>query len=296
MPMTRSDAARRDAGDRVGIIAGGGDLPVQVARSVAQEGGQPFVLMIGGEVDDISAFAAFDHETVELEQLTQLIPALKRHGVTRVVMAGTIKRRPRFRDFRLSLNMLGLLPAAFHALSRGDNTLLSTVIREIEKRGIKVVGAHEVATQLLAIEGTYTKTKPQNGDWRDLDAAREAALVIGGLDIGQAAVSIGGRVIALEGIEGTDGLLERVRDLRDHGRLAGRKRGVLVKCAKPDQELRADLPTIGVQTVEMAHSAGLAGIAVEAGHALVLDGPLLVARAEALGLFVIGLKRQGDAK
>lgn len=296
MPMTRSDTLPRSADGRVGIIAGGGILPVQVAHSIAQDGGQPFVLMIGGEVKDIAAFSTFEHETIELEQLGQLVPTLKRHGVTRLVMAGTIKRRPRIKDFRFSLGMLSWLPAAFRALSSGDNTLLSIVIAEIEKRGIQVVGAHEVAKQLLAVEGTYTSNAPQKGDWRDIEAAREAALAIGGLDIGQAAVSIGGRVVALEGIEGTDGLLERVRDLRDHGRLARRKRGVLVKCAKPDQELRADLPTIGIRTVEDAHAAGLAGIVVEAGHALVLDGPQLVARADALGLFVLGLPREGKPR
>jgi DUF1009 family protein len=296
MPMTRTDTSTPDANNRVGIIAGGGALPVQVVQSVAHAGGSPFVLMIGGEVDDISAFSDFEHETLELEQLSQLVPTLKRHRVTHLVMAGTIKRRPKVRDLQFSLSMLGWLPAAVRALSQGDNNLLSLVIREIEKRGIKVVGAHEVAGQLLAVEGAYTTAGPEKGDWRDIEAAREAALAIGRLDIGQAAVSIGGRVIALEGIEGTDGLLARVRDLRDHGRLAGRRRGVLVKCAKPDQELRADLPTIGAQTIETAHQAGLAGVAVEAGHALVLDGPELVARANALGLFVIGLKREGGAQ
>ena len=139
---------------------------------------------------------------------------------------------------------------------------------------------------LLAAEGPLTKAQPRKSDRRDIDAAYAAAKAIGALDIGQAAVAIGGRVIALEGVEGTDGLLERVQQLRGHGRLAGRTRGVLVKCAKPGQELRADLPSIGPQTVEAAHAAGLAGIGVEAGRSLVLDGAAVIARADALGLFV----------
>ena len=103
---------------------------------------------------------------------------------------------------------------------------------------------------LLAGEGVMTRAKPTAADRKDLAAAFAAAKAIGALDIGQAAVAIGGRAIALEGVEGTDGLLARARALRSHGRLAGKKRGVIVKCAKPGQELRADLPAIGPQTVE----------------------------------------------
>jgi UDP-2,3-diacylglucosamine hydrolase len=99
--------------------------------------------------------------------------------------------------------------------------------------------------------------------------------------------------VALEGIEGTDGLLERMKDMRDHGRLGGRKGGVLVKCAKPGQELRADLPAIGPATVEKAHAAGLAGIAVEADHTFILDYARTVARADELGVFVIGIATDG---
>ncbi|TIU20728.1 MAG: DUF1009 domain-containing protein, partial [Mesorhizobium sp.] len=134
--------------------------------------------------------------------------------------------------------------------------------RGLEKRGITVVGAHQIVPDLAAAEGTLTAAGPRQSDWRDIEAGRAAAKAIGALDIGQAAVAIGGRAIALEGIEGTKGLLERTRELRGHGRLAGKTRGVLVKCAKPGQELRADLPSIGPQTVEAAHAAGLAGIAV----------------------------------
>ena len=134
-----------------------------------------------------------------------------------------------------------------------------------------------------------TAASPLSTDQRDLDAAFIAAKAIGALDIGQAAVAVGGRVIALEGVEGTDGLLERVVNLRNHGRLGKAKRGVLVKCAKPQQELRADLPTIGVETIERAHRAGLVGVGVEAEKSLILERDGVVAAADAAGLFVIGL-------
>ncbi|RUW19429.1 UDP-2,3-diacylglucosamine diphosphatase LpxI, partial [Mesorhizobium sp. M4B.F.Ca.ET.013.02.1.1] len=188
-----------------------------------------------------------------------------------------------------------VVPTVVMGLARGDDGLLRILTRFLEKRGIKVVGAHEIVPELLAGKGPLTQAEPSKADWRDIEAARVAAKAIGALDIGQAAIAIGGRAIALEGIEGTNGLLERTRQLRDHGRLAGKTRGVLVKCAKPGQELRADLPTIGPRTVEAAQEAGLAGIAVEAGRSLILEGPDTIARANALGLFIIGLPAEEPA-
>jgi len=132
---------------------------------------------------------------------------------------------------------------------------------------------------------------PGKDDITDILKAAEAANALGLLDVGQGAVSVGGRVVALEGPEGTDGMLERVASLRTAGRISARRKGVLVKLCKPQQDLRADLPSIGPSTVENARSAGLAGIAVEAGRALVLEREALIAAANASGLFVVGLDR-----
>lgn len=291
--MTKIEAAGKgldlapDA--KVGIIAGGGSLPVEVARALARQGKLPFVVMAAGEVDRIADFEPYKQATLRLEDVGSLLPILKRHHVTHLVTAGHITRRPRLSAMRLNLGLLAWLPSLFVGVTRGDDTVLKLFVRRIERSGIKVVGAHEIVPELVAAEGLLTKAAPRKSDWRDIEAAHAAAKAIGALDIGQAAVAVGGRAIALEGVEGTDGLLERTRELRGHGRLAGRTRGVLVKCAKPGQELRADLPSIGPLTVEAAHAAGLAGIAVEAGRSLVLEGPATIGRANALGLFVIGL-------
>lgn len=291
--MTKIEAAGKgldlapDA--KVGIIAGGGSLPVEIARALARQGKLPFVVMAAGEVDRIADFGPYEQATLRLEDVGSLLPILKRHHVTHLVTAGHITRRPRLSAMRLSLGLLAWLPSLFVGVTRGDDTVLKLFVRRIERSGIKVVGAHEIVPELVAAEGLLTKAAPRKADWRDIEAAHAAAKAIGALDIGQAAVAVGGRAIALEGVEGTDGLLERTKELRGHGRLAGRTRGVLVKCAKPGQELRADLPSIGPLTVEAAHAAGLAGIAVEASRSLVLEGPATIGRANALGLFVIGL-------
>ncbi|MBN9245447.1 MAG: UDP-2,3-diacylglucosamine diphosphatase LpxI [Mesorhizobium sp.] len=290
--MTKTDGEARyvlPAGARAGIIAGGGALPLTIAKALKEQGADPFVLILAGEAEPGSLLESCDHETRPLEDIGKLVAILKRHRVTHLVMAGEIRRRPKLSALRPSLSLLAWLPTVIAGLAQGDDGLLRLVMRRLETNGIHVVGAHEIVPELLATEGAWTKTTPKPKDWRDVAAARAAAEAIGALDIGQGAVAIGGRAIALEGIEGTNGLLERVRDLRGHGRLAGKTGGVLVKCLKPGQELRADLPTVGPTTIELAHAAGLSGIAVEAGRSLVMDGPGLVARADALGLFALGL-------
>ncbi|MFD9897205.1 LpxI family protein [Mesorhizobium sp. NPDC059025] len=274
---------------RVGIIAGGGRLPTDVANGLGEQGHKPFVLMVQGEALPESALGKFEHEVLSLENIGSLVGILRRRGITHVVLAGEIRRRPRLGAMRFNLGLLAIVPLVISALARGDDGLLKVVVRGLEARGFTVVGAHQIVPDLTATEGALTRLAPSTADWKDIEAAHEAAIAIGMLDIGQGAVAVGGRAIALEGIEGTDGLLARVRELRGHGRLAGKKGGVLVKCAKPGQELRVDLPSIGLQTVEGAHAAGLAGIAVEAGRSLVLDSSAVIAKADALGLFVVGL-------
>jgi len=298
--MTRPEAAQHlqlPSGARPGIVAGGGALPITIARALKEQGADPFVLVLEGEAEPGSPLETCEHETRPLEDIGKLVAILKRHRVTHLVMAGEIRRRPRLSSLRPSFGLLAWLPTVIAGLAKGDDGLLRLIMRRLETNGIHVVGAHEIVPELLAVEGAWTKAAPKARDWRDITAARAAAEAIGALDIGQGAVAIGGRAIALEGIEGTNGLLERVRDLRGHGRLAGKTGGVLVKCLKPGQELRADLPTVGPTTVELAHAAGLSGIAVEAGRSLVMEGPELVARADALGLFALGLpaREGGDA-
>ncbi|MEQ1938769.1 UDP-2,3-diacylglucosamine diphosphatase LpxI [Mesorhizobium sp. CN5-321] len=295
--MTRTDKAPRfqfPAGSRVGIVAGGGALPVEVANCLSEQGLNPFVLIVAGESSPDSGLDRFDHDVLTLEELGSLVATLKRHRVTHVVLAGEIRRRPRLAAMRISLGLLAIVPTVVAALAKGDDGLLRVVIRGLETRGFTVVGAHQLVPDLVAGEGPLTRKAPAASDKANLDAAYAAAKAIGGLDIGQGAVAIGGRVIALEGIEGTNGMLERVKDLRQHGRLAGKAGGVLVKCAKPRQEMRADMPTIGPQTVELAHAAGLSGVGIEAGRSLVMDGPDMVSLADRLGLFVVGLEARDD--
>jgi DUF1009 family protein len=277
---------------RIAIIAGGGRLPEDVAAKLAAQGEPPFIVVLEGEGPP-DRFSAYEHFLLPMEEAPGLLAILRRRHIGRLVLAGGVSRRPNPWKLRKNLHLVALLARFLIPLARGDDDLLRTVARYFEDHGIKVVGAHEIVPDLLAREGPMTRTKPLAVDMADIDAGHVAARAIGALDVGQAAIAIGGRAVALEDIEGTDALLARAKALREHGRLAGRKRGVLVKCAKPGQELRADLPTIGPATVEAAHAAGLAGIAVEAGRSFMIEQAETIRRADELGIFVYGIGTAG---
>ncbi|RST86049.1 DUF1009 domain-containing protein [Aquibium carbonis] len=276
--------------DRVAVIAGGGELPRELVRGLTAAGHAPFVVIVGDE--DPSGLTGGEYTVLHVEEYGRLLPVLRAARATHVVMAGSVSRRPRLRAIRFSVGLLKLLPQIVWALGRGDDALLRTIVGHIEAAGMKVLGSHQILPDLLADKGALTRVRPSASIQPGIAAAFQAARAIGALDIGQAAVAVGRRVVALEGVEGTAAMLARVGDLRASGRIsmAG---GVLVKCAKPGQELRADLPTIGPDTVVDAHAAGLSGIAVEAGRTIILRQGDVVENADRLGLFVVGLDGSG---
>ncbi|MFN3508627.1 MAG: LpxI family protein [Allorhizobium sp.] len=281
---------------RLAIIAGGGKLPLFLAEAAREAGENPFVLRLKNEADDI--WQGFDNAVVGVGDMAGLSALFRQHHIRRVVMSGAVKRRPAFGEIRANFKSLLKLPMALKTLlAGGDDAVLRMVISLIEAQGCEVVGAHEILPGLLATTGPLGAVTPDAESLKDIEKAADAAEMLGRLDVGQGAIAVGGRIVALEGVEGTDAMLARVRDLRDEGRISRRREGVLVKLCKPQQDLRADLPTIGVSTVQNAKAAGLAGIAVEAGRALVVEREAVIAAADAAGLFVVGIERsqQGAA-
>lgn len=287
--MTRTDDSSmpRERGGRIAVVGGSGALPLALAEDLAGAGEAPVLLAIRGEADE--AFSRRADAVLDIETIGKLPARLKALGADRVVFAGGVRRRPKLYRIGLTLGVLRMMPRAIRALGAGDDALLRLVADFMEQEGIRVVGAQEIMPRLLAPEGTIAAIAPGIEDWPAIRAGFEAAKAIGALDIGQAAVAFGRRAIALEGIEGTEGLLERTREMRHHGRLTSTRRGVLVKCCKPGQDMRADLPSIGPQTVTAAHAAGLSGIAVEAGRSLILEIDKVREQADRLGLYVVGV-------
>jgi len=223
-------------------------------------------------------------------EFARLVRALKAADIKNVVLAGGVTQRPLLRDLRLDLPTLKALPRLFGALGKGDDALLRAFINLLESYGFHVVGAHELVGQLLAPEnGRLTRARATSVHARDIALGQEAARMLGQLDVGQGVVAVGGRVVAIEGAEGTDAMLERVAGLRQEGRIPP-KGGVLVKMMKPTQERRADLPTIGPMTMDKAAEARLAGVAVEAGRSFILDWHETIARANTHHLFITTLQ------
>lgn len=277
---------------RLAIIAGSGKLPLFLAEAAREAGEDPFVLRLKNEADD--HWQGFDNAVIGVGDMAGLSALFRQHGIRRVVMSGAVKRRPAFGEIHVNLRSLLKLPMALKTLlGGGDDAVLRMVISLIEAQGCEVLGAHEILPGLLATVGPLGAVSPDADDLKDIGRAADAAETLGRLDVGQGAISVGGRIVALEGVEGTDAMLARVGALRAEGRISKRRKGVLVKLCKPQQDLRADLPTIGVSTVANAKAAGLSGIAVEAGRALVVERDAVIAAADAAGIFVVGIDRSG---
>ncbi len=284
-----TDADIRDGqAAAVAIIAGSGPMPARVAEAAERAGRPVIVFGIAGVADP--AIERFPHAWLKWGQVGRLFKLIEAHNATELVMIGAIDKRPDFREISLDFGAVGSLPEILSLIVGGDDKVLSGIVKFTEKRGLKVVGAHQIAPELVAPIGPLGQRAPQAGETRDIALAVDAVATLGRLDIGQAAVSVDGRVIAVEGAEGTDAMLDRVAGLRSAGRVRWRGRaGVLAKCPKPQQDLRVDMPAIGVRTVEKVAAAGLAGIAVEAGRVLVGDRAATVAAADAAGIFIVGV-------
>lgn len=273
---------------KLGLIAGGGSLPVEIAEHCQRTGRPLFVIRLKGFAG--AGLDPYAGAEVGLAELGKCFKALKRAGCHAICLAGNVAR-PDFTALMPDLRGLAALPGAIAAARKGDDALLRFLVGEFEKEGFAVEGAHEVMDDLGLGAGPLGRIAPPPESAADIAQAMEVARAIGRLDAGQAAVVCRGLVLALEAAEGTDAMLARVAELPAalRGR-PGAPLGVLAKAPKPTQETRVDLPTIGPATVEAVARAGLAGIVGEVGHLLVLDRETVIALADDLGVFILGVE------
>ena len=270
----------------LGIIAGLGDLPVSVAKAALSEGRDIFVIRLAGFEEP--KLADYPGEVAGLGQLGKQINLLKAAGCEEIVFAGLVKR-PNFKSLKLDFVGARLLPKVIAAARQGDDALLRVVSGAYEAAGFRMIGADDVSQSMLAGAGLLCGESPDDAAMSDLKKAASIANTMGLLDVGQGAIVCDGLVLCVEAQEGTDAMIERCAALEVNLRGSeSHPRGVLVKRPKPMQERRIDLPTVGVATVERARRAGLVGIGLETGGALLVDRDAVFARAEALGLFIFG--------
>lgn len=274
---------------KLGIVAGGGALPASLIKACQKDGRPFFVLALKGHADEAVLPKDVPLKWMRMGAIGFGFAEMKRQGVQDIVLIGNVRRpsvmelRPDFRGLKF------FAKAGVKAL--GDDGLLRAVIDEIEADGFKIVGADTLVPSLLAGTGVFGKIAPDKEAWEDIQKGIQTVQILGAADVGQAVIVQEGIVLSVEAIEGTAALIKRSGALKRAG--GG---GVLVKMAKPKQERRVDLPTIGPQSVKDVHEAGFKGIAIESGAVLMVDAEQCVKLADKLGIFIVGIEKTEGEK
>ncbi len=271
--------------DPLGIIAGTGSLPLLVAGEAGTRGHHTLAVAFAGFTDP--ALETVAHETVwlKLGQVDKVISHLKARGVTRVVMVGKIEKMNLLRPWNLRLDRRALRIIRSLADWR-DDTILAAIATELFKDGIVVDEITDWAQGLMAVQGVMTKRSPTEKQWKDIEFGRRMARGIGALDIGQTIVVKHAAVIAVEAIEGTDRAIRRAGEL-------GVSDAVVVKMAKPAQDMRFDVPGVGPSTIESMIAANACVLAVETGKTMITDFRTMIHMAEAHKIVIVGIPPEG---
>ena len=263
----------------IGLIAGNGRLPYLFAEAAKAQGLLVHAVAFEGEADDSLAPFVASLSWVKVGQADGILRALKRHGVTKAVMAGGIGR---IRSLTQARPDLGMLRIAAGLRSLRDDELLRAVAKYFEREGVQIVAPTDYVKSVLAGRGHLAGPQLTAQQRRDVDLGREVAAALGRADVGQTVVVKEGVVLAVEAVEGTDECIRRAGKFGGPG-------GVVVKRCKPTQDLRFDLPAAGPVTLEVMREAGARVLAVEAGKTVLLDAQLLFTDAAKLGFSVEGL-------
>lgn len=275
---------------KIGLLAGSGRFPVVFAESAREQGHSVYCIAIKGMADPELERCCDVYRPLSLLQIGKGIRLMKKAGVESVVMAGKIDKKALFRKFLWLRNVpdwrtLAALWRFYRARKRKqDDSLLLNVIEEFEKDGLSFESALEYCPELLVKHGFLTKRRPSSSQWRDINFGWEMAKEMGRLDVGQTVIVNDTAVIAVEAIEGTDAAIMRA------GQLCRRGGFTVVKVAKPQQDLRFDVPTIGEKTLQTMYDAGGRVLAIESDMTIILDREEVTRLADKLGIAIVSLK------
>jgi len=260
----------------VGLIAGGGQFPLMIADVARKRGIRVVAVAHKGETEPLLSDKVDKIIWIKLGQIGQLIKALKKEGVEKTLMAGTITKKRMFENIMPDLKGLTIMSklAIFH-----DDDILRALAGELAKEGLEIVSSTTFMPELLAPPGCLTKKKPNKSEREDIDFGWKVAKELGRLDIGQCVVVRKKTVLALEAMEGTDETILR------GGKLA-RERAVVVKVSKPKQDLRFDVPTIGVETINVMSQVKASVLVIEEGKTLIFNKAEMIALADKVGISI----------
>jgi DUF1009 family protein len=268
------------------ILCGAGSLVLEAARLARVNGREVFLIGIVGSASH--EIESFPHLWIRLGEAGKLFSALLEREIVDVAILGSV-RRPELSDLRLDWGAVKRAREIAQLFRGGDDGLLKGVARILEHGGLRVVGPRDFAPELLAPAGVLAGHEPAGEANADIRFGAALLEALSPFDVGQGAVVANGRVLAVEAAEGTDAMLARVAQMRASGRLRVKGRsGTFVKAAKRGQDMRLDLPTVGLATVAAAAKAELSGLAIAAGEVLIADRAAFASAAEAAGLFVVG--------
>jgi hypothetical protein len=270
---------------KLGLIAGNGRFPFLVLDAARAQGHDVTINAAKEEAfadlgEAAERLGAAIH-WVSIGQLGRCISLLQDHGVTHAVMAGQVKHTRIFGGIVPDLTFLSVLKQLG---SRSTDGLIGAVARVLADRGIEVIDSTALLAPLLARSGTLTARAPSAEEARDFEFGYRMADAIAALDVGQTVAVKAQAVVAVEAMEGTDAVIERA------GRLAGPGTRI-VKVAKPNQDMRFDVPVVGLATVEAMRAAGASALSIDAGRTLVFDGEMLLAAADEAGIAIVGRER-----
>ncbi len=268
----------------LGLVAGNGRFPIEFAEKARALGLSLVVVALKSEADSQIESMAQACEWISIGQLGKLIKILKRHGVKQMAFLGGVKRIDFVGGFRIDWVGLRMLS---RIRSFNDDSLLRGIIREIESAGITVIAPHVLLHESVPQRGRITPRALTASEIADAQIGWEAARAIGSLDIGQSVIVRNKTVIAVEAVEGTAETIRRAGTVRGPS-------GVLVKLAKSHQDLRVDLPAVGLQTLEQMQASNLSMLVIEAGKCLMLDPQAFLERAMQLGIAIVAAERVED--
>lgn len=264
----------------VGLLAGNGRLPVVFAQAVRHRGWQLIACGVTPDVEPELAGAAHAYSAIPITHWGQVVEYFRAAGVAELVLLGKVPKATMFERTDFDARCLTVLA---RLREKNDDALILAFVADLAAEGIQVVDQTALLPELLPGAGLLSQRGPTAGEAADIEYGFRMAKSIAGLDIGQTVIVKSGAVIAIEAIEGTDAAIARA------GTLAGAG-AVVVKVAKPNQDVRFDVPTIGLETLESARRAGVTAIAFEAERTLVVDPERVAAAADELGLCLVGTR------
>jgi DUF1009 family protein len=267
----------------LGIIAGNGELPEIVIKHCLKHK-KPFCVIF---LEDASPPAQPEYPRVNcsIGSVGKILKFFKKNNVTEVTLIGDVKK-PVFSQLKVDIQGAALLGKIIKSALYGDNKILTTIIKFLEKKGFKVLGCDEVIDNILTPLGILTKTKPSKVALEDIKISQQVLNRLSEFDIGQAIITQQKHVIAIEAAEGTDSLIKRSAELTSPNK---KHKAVLVKLKKLKQDRRVDLPTIGLKTIKSLKKNNFAGIALDAQNSLILDKVKVIDAADKAGIFIIGV-------